>query len=598
MALRNSDDEPLHTGSRVSAEHDATVASIISSTRSMRPVARILPDGYSFGRYHVVRLIAIGGMSEVYEAVHNGLEKRVALKVLRPDLAQSVEARERFVSEGVNAARIRHTNVVDVTDVGIVDELPYLVMSLLEGEDLGMLYERHGRLPICDLVDLLLPVACAVAVGHSHGIVHRDLKPDNIFLHREGCRLIPKVLDFGVSRAMNARRITPNARVFGTPHYMSPEQARGAATDARTDQYALGVILYEGVTGRLPRDSENPLELLHAVAFDSFQLPSTHIELPDELERVIIRAMSHEPEARFASMIEFALALLPFASEPSREYWSLELNSLPANAPTPAALLSIARPPSHAPESPLLAPARASQPGSHVVMHVEPSPVVQSLTMAREPHRARDSLQPQIAIALPRPGRRQRSLFWLGTAAGAVLALGGAWLTGHSQRTPRPVAATAQLAAAQYDVDVHVLPPTAAVLLDGQQVAVGHYRARLARDGKLHELRANAAGFITRSHNFRDEAPPRDIQLTPNSAVPNASTVEAELATIAEPLHAVSGRASTGQPRVRSGSRGAGRDAPRRQEIATSGPHIVVIGSERPRVRIVDEFEPHVRIIE
>lgn len=594
MALRDSDDDQPQNGSRVSVEHDAAVASIISSTRSTRPVARSLPDGYSFGRYHVVRLIAIGGMSEVYEAVHNGLEKRVALKVLRPDLAQSPDARERFVSEGVNAARIRHTNVVDVTDVGIVDELPYLVMSLLEGEDLGTLYERQGRLPISDVVDLLLPVACAAAVGHLHGIVHRDLKPDNIFLHREGCRLIPKVLDFGVSRSMHARRITPNARVFGTPHYMSPEQARGAATDARTDQYALGVILYEGVTGHLPRDSENPLELLHAVAFDSFQLPSAHIELPYELEHVIVRAMSHEPDARFASMIEFALALLPFASEPSREYWSVELNSLPANA----VLLPIALPPSHARESPRLAPAHGSLPGSDVVMHVE-SLGAQSLATSREPRGARDSLQPQIAAAIPRPGRRQRSLFWLGTAAGAVLALGGAWLTGHSERARRPVAAaTVELAGTQYDVDVHVVPPTAAVLLDGRQVAVGHYRARLTRDGKLHELRAHATGFITRSHNFRDEAPPRDIQLTPNSALPSRGPVEAEIVTVAEPPRAAGGRVSTWQPRVRAVSHAAGREALRRQEIAAGEPHVAVIDNARPRVRIVDEFEPHVRIIE
>jgi serine/threonine protein kinase len=595
MALRNSDDGQLQTAPRVSAEHEAIVASITSSTRSMRPVACSLTDGYSFGRYQIVRLIAIGGMSEVYEAVHNGLEKRVALKVLRPDLAQSPEARERFVSEGINAARIRHTNVVDVTDVGIVDELPYLVMSLLEGEDLGRLYERQGRLPVADLVDLLLPVACAAAVGHSHGIVHRDLKPDNIFLHREGCRLIPKVLDFGVSRSMHARRITPNARVFGTPHYMSPEQARGQATDAATDQYALGVILYEGVTGHLPRDSANPLELLHAVAFDPFQLPSTHIDLPEELEAVIVRAMSHLPSDRFESMIAFALAMLPFASEGSREYWSVELNSLPASDSAAAAssLLS-ARPPSHPPESP--SPFLESQPGTYRGVHSEVGAAVVPITGGRK----RDSLQPQIAEALPPPSRRQRSLFWLGGAAGALLGLGGAWVTGHSQRARPPIAAatSAEIAPPPLEVDVHVAPPTAAVLLDGHQVATGHYRASLPRDGKPHELRVNADGFITRSHNFRDEPPPRDIALTPSSSLLAARPAQAELATLVETPRTASNR-SGWQPRVRSvAARTSGRDSARRLETPGSERHIAVVDSDRPRVRIVDEFEPHVRIIE
>jgi serine/threonine-protein kinase len=595
MALRNSDDQRLANASPVSAEHEALVASMTSTTRNTRPLARSLADGYSFGRYQVVRLIAIGGMSEVYEAIHNGLDKRVALKVLRPDLAQSSEARERFVTEGVNAACIRHTHVVDVTDVGIVDELPYLVMSLLEGEDLGQLYARQGQLPVSDVVDLLLPVACAVAVGHSHGIVHRDLKPDNIFLHREGCRLIPKVLDFGVSRSMHSRRITPNARVFGTPHYMSPEQARGAATDSRTDQYALGVILYEGITGRLPRDSANALELLHAVAFDSFQLPSAHIELPAELEDVIVRAMSHEADARFSSMREFALALLPFAGEASRDYWNVELNSLQDSADH-AGLLPIARPPAQPPELPPIAAGTAGTASDVVGFDLPGADLSDSET---GDHPARDSLQPQIGDAIPR-SRKHRSLFWVGAAAGTMLGLAGAWVTGHS--TARPHFATAgsdtgartssEPASSQYEVDVHVTPATAAVLLDGQPVAIGHYRGRLPRDGKLHELRANANGFISRSHNFRDEAPPRNIQLTPSAGRPVPGA--AELAVLADP-RAASSRASSTPQRVRSGTRLPMRDVARRVEPEA---HVGVIDSERPRVRIVDEFEPHVRIIE
>jgi serine/threonine protein kinase len=591
MALRNSDHGLLPNASCASVVEHEAVAAITAPNPTTRPIARSLKDGYSFGRYQIVRLIAIGGMSEVYEAVHNGLDKRVALKVLRPELAQNSEARERFVSEGVNAARIRHTNVVDVTDVGIVDELPYLVMSLLEGEDLGMLYDRQGALPIADLADLLLPVACAVAVGHAQGVVHRDLKPDNIFLHCEGCRLIPKVLDFGVSRSMYGRRITPNARVFGTPHYMSPEQARGQATDPATDQYALGVILYEGVTGQMPRDSTNALELLHAVAFDPFVLPSAHLDLPPELEAVIVRAMSHRPEDRFESMIAFAAALLPFASEASREYWSVELNSLPSRRTTPPpSLLPIARPPSHPAESPVVSPLRDSQPSAHVVLQTE---AVEPPTIAT----SRDSARAEAAVAISKPARRPRTVFWLGTAAGAVLALGGAWLTTRSHPTTSSITNNAvRRANSQFEVDVQILPPTAAMFLDGKQVAVGRYRASLPRDGRWHELRANADGFVAQSQLFRDEPPPRELALTRQSA-PEPAPILAEPATIAEAPSAVSSRTSVSRPRT-SPARASGREAARRLDATVSDRHIAVIDSDRPKVRIVDEFEPHVRIIE
>lgn len=344
MTLSSSESE-LTTDAGTVTESDR------NSSVTPRRLARILEDGLQFGKYRVIRMIAIGGMSEIYEAEHMALDKRVALKVMRRDLAENAIARQRFISEGVNAARLRHTNVVDVTDVGEVDELPFLVMALLDGEDLGRVYDRQGRIPIPEIIDLLLPVASAVAVGHEKGVVHRDLKPDNIFLHREGCRLIPKVLDFGVSRVMTARRITLNSSVFGTPHYMSREQARGGPTDARTDQYSLGVILYEGVTGRLPRDSANPIELLHAVAYDSFRPPSDYFEIPPGLEAVILRAMAADPADRFESMRELAVALLPYASDAARDYWSLELaestepvtqTSLPQisrhPSPTPAAL--------------------------------------------------------------------------------------------------------------------------------------------------------------------------------------------------------------------------------------------------------------------
>jgi serine/threonine-protein kinase len=213
--------------------------------------------------------------------------------------------------------------VADVTDFGRVQGLPYLVMSLLVGDDLANVFAQRGRLSVTELVDIALPVSCAVAVGHDQGIIHRDLKPANIFLHREGGRMVPKLLDFGVSRMLGTRRITVNASVFGTPHYMAPEQARGDSNiDPRADQYALGVILYEGVTGRLPREAEHAHALLYSVAFGSFLPPSAHAALPAGFESVILKAMERDPRRRFGSMREMAAALLPYASFEVQAAWA------------------------------------------------------------------------------------------------------------------------------------------------------------------------------------------------------------------------------------------------------------------------------------
>jgi hypothetical protein len=300
-------------------------------------------------------------------------------------------------------------------------------------------------------------------------------------------------------------------------------------------------------------------------------------------------------------MREFALALLPFASEASREYWSVELTSLEEGAAR-AAHLPIGRPPAQRQEPTSFA-AGNGRTGSDLVAFDLATPNPRAGLTGDRP--ARDSLQPQIGVAIPRP-RKQRSLFWVGAAAGTALGLAGAWVTGHSTARPHGAVASASAGSdtsartapaavlSEYEVDVHVVPATAAVILDGEQVAIGHYRARLPRDGKLHELRAKADGFITRSHNFRDAAPPRDIQLMPSGLAASAPS-ERELAVLSEARRGASSRASSTTPRARSGARVPVREVARRLEPEA---HIGVIASERPRVRIVDEFEPHVRIIE
>jgi serine/threonine-protein kinase len=575
MALRDSNDDTLQAEASAGTQPEQPsqpAAHVSSAPQLKRRLTRILDDGRRFGKYQIIRMIAIGGMSEVYEALHIGLRKRVALKVLRPDLGESVEARQRFVAEGVNAARIRHTNVVDVTDVGIVDDLPYLVMSLLEGEDLGVLYDRRGKIPVTELIDLLLPVAAAVAAGHAKGVVHRDLKPDNIFLHREGSRLIPKVLDFGVSRVMSARRITLNASVFGTPHYMAPEQARGLATDARTDQYALGVILYEGVTGHLPRDSSNPLALLHSVAFDSFRPPSDHVELPPELESIIMRTMAQDPEQRLATMTELALALLPLASPAVRDAWEVELRNMPLDATTLLDAEEIVddAPPPAVPAAEPAIELRASAP------EIVPAPVV-------------------------RPRRTaERSL----VALAMLFALAGGWLFERARSTsPGPVLHPAAISGARrLDFDVETTPPTAQLSLDGQLVAVGHFVAHRTVDAIHHELSVNAPGYVTQTVGFFDAPPPSHIDLMPEptrlALAPRSRDVAARPLAVASPLHASRSFASSQRVATSLRAKPSANAALRVLDAPVPEPSIAVIDQERPKVRVVDELEPHVQVVE
>ncbi len=216
-----------------------------------------LPAGTRVGRYALHRRLGVGGMGAVYEGVHEDLGKRVAIKLLHPQTAESAEARARFLREGRALARIRHPHVAEVFDVGQeANGLLYLVMELMEGESLGSLLERRGRLSERETADIMIPLCAAVDAAHREGIIHRDLKPENIFLSRDAHgQVVPKVLDFGISKVQHApgEALTGTQRWMGTPQYMSPEQAAsGREVDARTDIYALGVVLYECVCGELP----------------------------------------------------------------------------------------------------------------------------------------------------------------------------------------------------------------------------------------------------------------------------------------------------------------------------------------------------------
>ena len=359
-----------------------------------------LADGRALGRYRIVRVLGEGGMGVVYEALHQDLRKRVAIKVLKPELVADETAQRRFLREGEAAARVRHPHVVDVSDVGNHAGLPFLVMELLEGEDLEALLRRERRLGVERALDLILPVAAGVAAGHDHGVIHCDLKPQNIFLCRQaGGGVTPKVLDFGVSKLLDAQgvraHLTAAGAIFGTVQYFAPEQARGGSdVGPRSDQYTLAAILSECLTGERVFPGENALDILRRICQAEFTPPrALRADLAPALEAVILRAMSLEPSARFASLYGLGAALLPFSSLKTQLIWETTFKSTAAAvAPTVSDAERNAPPSVAAPSSEV--PRTQAQP-----VTAPPPPVAAQATQATQALQATQAPQATIDVS-------------------------------------------------------------------------------------------------------------------------------------------------------------------------------------------------------
>jgi serine/threonine-protein kinase len=295
---------------------------------------RILAPGDTFGKYSIVRPIGSGGMAAVYEATYVNLHKQVALKVLHSWLALRLDVVQRFVLEARAASRFAHPHVVAISDIDSLDGVPFMAMDLLVGEQLAEVLDRGGPLPLERLADVMLPVLSAVAAAHDAGVLHRDLKPENIFLKQLQRREHPVLLDFGISKFMTggpAQPLTANGEVLGTPPYMSPEQVlHGMGNfDARSDQYALGVVLYECATGKLPFHDFVSIEALMVAITKGGAPPPSALRpgLPPAFDAIVGRAMSLAPEERFPSVVELGAALYPFAGDRARALWSDDFGS-------------------------------------------------------------------------------------------------------------------------------------------------------------------------------------------------------------------------------------------------------------------------------
>jgi serine/threonine-protein kinase len=273
-------------------------------------------------KYRVERVLGRGGMGTVFEATDLSLERRVAIKVMLPDKARDPEGAARFLHEGRAAVKLTSDHVARVFEVGVSDDAPYLVMEYLDGEDLDAVLARAGRLPVHEATDYLVEACEAIAEAHAAGIVHRDLKPQNLFVaRRPNGRVSVKVLDFGISKLARseAPKLTRSGAALGTPLYMAPEQMRSSRTvDPRTDIWALGVILYELVTGQAPFLGESITEVAILVANEQPTAPHDLCpEIPPEFESVILRCLAKDPSERYPTVEALVADLEPFASRNS-----------------------------------------------------------------------------------------------------------------------------------------------------------------------------------------------------------------------------------------------------------------------------------------
>jgi predicted Ser/Thr protein kinase len=270
-------------------------------------------------RYEILDTLGEGGMGLVYRVRDRETSETLALKVLRPEIAGDPTVMERFKDEIRLARRITHKNVSRIYDFNRVDDLVFITMEYVDGESLREYLKRAGKFPPERVMDLARQIAAGLGEAHAQGVVHRDLKPENVMLARDG---LVKIMDFGIARALGGTN-TRTTTVVGTPGYMAPEQSQGKSVDQRADLYALGLILYECLTGRRAFTGATPVEMALKQLKDRPVPPRKFLQhIPAHLESVVLRCLEKEPARRFSSASELQRALAqPIATVPRAPRW-------------------------------------------------------------------------------------------------------------------------------------------------------------------------------------------------------------------------------------------------------------------------------------
>lgn len=433
------------------------------------------------GKYQLSSLLARGGMGAVWRARHLLLDIDVAVKLMAPTIASSPEQRARFAKEARASAQIKSPHVVQIHDYGLDDDTPYIVMELLDGEDLGARLRRDKRLSPAVAAILLIQIGRGLRKAHDMGIVHRDLKPANLFLSKGDEDEVVKILDFGIARANISGvtgETTNTGEILGSPPYMSPEQVRGQKSlDHRTDLWSLGVVLYRMLTGRLPFQSEQAGDLLVRICTEDAPAPSTLApELSPAIDAFFRRVLERDPNARFASVREmveaFVQAAAPAPRPPAPSSPFLDAPYVPVGKTTvPMLVLKKTVPIVPAPASASRVP--ATLPIGPSPQRAAPLPVAAAPVPSLEPTVRTSVVDPDATLVeagtltggastLPmRPQTRRATGLWVaGASAAALLAVGIVAVMGFGGA--RDEAASASTVASKSDGSSASLGPTAA----------------------------------------------------------------------------------------------------------------------------------------
>ncbi|UJR79576.1 Serine/threonine protein kinase [Sandaracinus amylolyticus] len=365
------------------------------------------------GKYDLTAILGRGGMGTVYAGVHAWTGRKVAVKLLKPALAEDPNVVRRFLREARAAAALRHPHVVDVLDMGQEDDgAVYLVLELLDGESLGGLLRRRKRMTPEELLPIVLPVADALVDVHAKGLVHRDLKPDNVFVARgRGDRQVPKLLDFGIAKILEDTSGTPGTRtgaIVGTPHYMSPEQASGSGEiGPASDVWSFGVLLFECLSGKLPYEAETATGVLVKIMTST---PPTLARVAPDVPRPLVRVIEHAMQSDAAARFLDARVMRDALRDAAGALGIAIPDEVPEESSEPAP-----------PRTGDLAPIElhvASSERSAERSAIESAPTIESQPAGR---RAEQSVVPAPSVQLP-PRRRT----WINAAIGiAVVVLAG-----------------------------------------------------------------------------------------------------------------------------------------------------------------------------